>query len=149
MQSLFNSDTYFNTIRRLNKLTPDSKPLWGKMDAAQMFAHCKEVFKIPLSDVKPPRVLMGTLVGWMFKSKLYNDSPWKKNLPTSPEFKIIDPKDFYIEKLRLTELAAKFYSLGPNWIGKFPHPFFGTLTPEQWGKSMFKHLDHHLRQFGV
>jgi hypothetical protein len=149
MQSFFDSDIYFDTIHRLNKLTPDSKPLWGKMNAAQMFAHCKEVFKIPLSDAKLPRKRMGILLGWVIKSKLYNDSPWKKNLPTSPDFKIVDKKDFYIEKLKLTELAAKFYSAGPGYVGKFPHPFFGKFTPEQWGKSMYKHLDHHLRQFGV
>lgn len=149
MLSLFDSNTYFDIVHRLNKITPETKPLWGKMNAAQMFAHCKEIFKIPLSDVKQPRALPGILFGWIFKKKLYNDSAWSKSLPTSPNFKITNERDFYMEKLRLTELIAKFYSSGPQWIGKFPHPFFGTFTPDQWGKSMYKHLDHHLKQFGV
>ncbi len=149
MLNLFDSKTYLDIIHRLNKVTPDSKPLWGKMDAAQAFAHCTEVFKIPLSDVKLPTEFAGLIFGWIFKSKLYNDSKWRKGLPTSPGFKITEKKDFYIEKLKLSERIAKFYSNGPDRVGKFPHPFFGTFTPDQWGKSMYKHLDHHLKQFGA
>ena len=149
MLSLFDKNTYTDTINRLNALSPDAKALWGKMNVAQMLAHCKEAFKIPLSDIKPPRMLAGIIFSWMFKSKLYNDKPWGKNLPTSPDFKIKGERDFYIEKLKLSELIAKFYSAGPGGVGKFPHPFFGKFTPEQWGKSMYKHLDHHLKQFGV
>jgi hypothetical protein len=54
-----------------------------------------------------------------------------------------------MEKEALLELVNKFYASGPAGITKFPHPFFGSFTPDQWGKSMYKHLDHHLRQFGV
>jgi hypothetical protein len=149
MLSLFDQTTYSDVLNRLNKLSPQQKPLWGKMNAGQMLAHCKEAFKVPLSPKKLPRMFIGRLVGWMIKSKLYNDSPWKQNLPTAPNFIIKDERNFENEKAGLIALINQFYKAGPDGISKFPHPMFGTFTPEQWGMSMYKHIDHHLRQFGV
>ena len=94
-------------------------------------------------------LLLGLLVGWMIKSKLYNDSPWKKNLPTAPNFRITDARDFNKEKEELVALINAFHHGGPEKVGRFPHPMFGSFTPQQWGMSMYKHLDHHLQQFGV
>ena len=149
MKNLFDKDSYEEIIRRINTLTPASQRLWGKMEVAQMLAHCKEAFKVPLSDKKIPRMFIGYLLGWMMRSKLYNETPWGKNLPTAPNFLIKDERDFNTEKNGLLELITKFNRLGAGNVGKFPHPFFGKLTQEQWGKSMYKHLDHHLSQFGV
>lgn len=149
MKSLFGKDTYNEIIQRLNKLTPQSQRQWGKMEVAQMMAHCKEAFKVPLSDTKIPRMFMGILLSWMMKAKLYNEKPWGKNLPTAPNFLIKDQRNFDLEKNELTALITKFNTAGPGNVGKFPHPFFGALTQEQWGKSMYKHLDHHLVQFGA
>ena len=149
MQNLFDTDTYNSMAERTNKLTSGCERQWGKMNAAQMLAHCKEAFKVPLSDKPMPRMLLGFLLGWAFKSKLYNDDPWKKNLPTAPSFVIKDERDFVVEREELMEMINQFYTKGPGEVGKFPHPMFGTLTQEQWGKAMYKHLDHHLQQFGV
>ena len=149
MKSLFDREAYNEIMQRMGTLTPQSERQWGKMDVAQMLAHCKEAFKVPLSDKKMPRMFMGVLMAWMFKSKLYNDDPWKKNLPTAPNFIIKDERDFGGEKGELSDMIKRFHEAGPDNVGKFPHPFFGTFTKEQWGKSMYKHLDHHLRQFGA
>ncbi len=149
MKSLFDKEAYDEILRRINSLTPQSQRGWGKMEVAQMLAHCKEAFKVPLSDKKMPRIFMGLMLAWMMKSKMYNESPWKKNLPTAPSFLIKDQREFDLEKGELTELISKFYTAGRGNVGKFPHPFFGKFTQEQWGKSMYKHLDHHLKQFGV
>ena len=149
MKNLFDAIAFNEITERMNRLSPNSTAQWGKMKVAQMLAHCKEAFKVPLSERKIPRMFMGRLMGWMMKTKLYNDSPWKKNLPTAPDFKIKDERDFNREKLELMNLVNKFHSAGPSGISKYPHPFFGKFTPEQWGMSMYKHLDHHLRQFGV
>ena len=149
MQSLFNTSTYNEILGRLNNLTPASKAQWGKMNVAQMLAHCKIAFSVPLSEKKLPRAFIGRLLGWAFKAKLYNESPWKQNLPTAPAFIIKDERDFNEERLRLLFLVDKFYNAGPSGISKYPHPFFGKFTEEQWGMSMYKHLDHHLRQFNV
>ena len=149
MKNLFDKETHAEITNRLNLLSPESKALWGKMNVSQMLAHSKEAFKVPLSDKKMPRMFIGLLMGWIFKKKLYNDEPWKKNLPTAPNFIIKDMRDFETEKAGLFELVDKFYNAGPDNVGKFPHPMFGNFTSEQWGQSMYKHLDHHLQQFGV
>lgn len=149
MQSLFDTGTYEEITERINKLSPDSKSQWGKMNVAQMLAHCKEAFKVPLSEKKLPRMFLGRLLGPMIKSKLYDEIPYKLNLPTAPNFIIKNARNFYAEKQELTDLIKRFYTAGPANIGKFPHPFFGTFTAPQWGMSMYKHLDHHLRQFAV
>jgi hypothetical protein len=149
MQSLFDQKTYNDVVERINLLSPSSTAQWGKMNVSQMLAHCKEAFKVPLSDKKMPRMFMGRLVGWLIKSKLYSEDPWKKNLPTAPNFLIKNERNFDDEKKELLALINKFYNSGPSIVGKYPHPFFGSFTPEQWGMSMYKHLDHHLRQFAV
>lgn len=149
MKSLFDKSTYDEITQRLNSLSLSSQRQWGKMNAAQMLAHCKVAFTVPLSEKKMPRSILGLLLGWMFKSKLYNDDPWKHNLPTAPQFKITGDRDFDKERQELLNLINTFYSKGPGNVGKFPHPMFGTYTSAQWGQSMYKHLDHHLRQFGV
>ena len=149
MKNLFDKNAYNEITNRINTLTPQSQRQWGKMEVAQMLAHCKEAFKVPLSDKKMPRSIMGLLIGWVFKSKLHNDDPWKRNLPTAPNFIIKDERDFEKEKQELSALIYQFHNGGPDKVGLFPHPMFGTFTTEQWGKSMYKHLDHHLMQFGV
>jgi hypothetical protein len=149
MQSLFDKAAYEEIINRLNKLSPESAAQWGKMNVSQMLAHCKEAFKVPLSEKRLPRMFMGRLIGWMIKSKLYDESPWKQNLPTAPNFIIKDQRNFDKEKKELTDLVNAFYNAGLSGISKYPHPFFGKFAAEQWGKSMYKHIDHHLRQFAV
>ena len=149
MQNLFDAAVYNQIIERLNKLSPSTAAQWGKMNVAQMMAHCKGPFKIALSEKKLPRMFLGVLIGWMIKPKLYNDTPYKEGLPTAPDFIVKDERDFNKEKQELITLISSFQKAGPSGITKFPHPMFGKFTPEQWGKSLYKHLDHHLRQFGV
>jgi len=149
MKNLFDPTVYNEVKTRLGSLHPHSARQWGKMDIAQMMAHCKATFMVPLSKKKLPRSFLGRLLGWMIKSKLYNDVPWKKNLPTAADFVIKDVRDFDKERNELTGLVDAFYKAGPDGISKYPHPFFGSFTPEQWGQSMYKHLDHHLQQFGA
>jgi hypothetical protein len=128
MKNLFDKHAYAEIISRMNALTANSQRQWGKMNPAQMLAHCKEAFKVPLSDKKMPRMFLGLLIGWMVKPKLYNESPWKQNLPTAPNFIIKDERDFEKEKLVLTGMINQFYNGGPENVGKFPHPMFGSFT---------------------
>jgi hypothetical protein len=149
MKNLFNKSTLEEVTTRLNNLTPQSQRKWGKMDVAQMLAHCKEAFKVPLMQKSPPRILIGILLGWIMKSKLYNETPWKQNLPTAPQFIIKDERNFEQERTALLNLINQFHNDNPERVATIVHPMFGKYTGEQWGKSMYKHLDHHLMQFGV
>lgn len=149
MQNLFEKNVYDEVLTRMDKLSHHSVRNWGKMEVAQMLAHCKAAFAVPLSEKPMKRSLLGLLVGWAVKQQLYNDKPWRQNLPTAPNFVIKDKRSFDIEKAALLELVHSFYNKGPEGAGLYPHPMFGAFTKEQWGQAMYKHLDHHLRQFGV
>lgn len=149
VKNLFDKTAFTELTERLNILTPESKGLWGKMNVSQMLAHCKEAFKVPLMEKPPKRMLMGYLFGWLAKPLLYGPKPYKKSLPTAPNFIITNERDFEEERKQLIELVTKFHQSDPNGIGDKVHPFFGKMTAEQWGKGMWKHLDHHLQQFGA
>ncbi len=149
MKNLFDKPAYEEIISRMNKLSANSQQQWGKMDVAQMLAHCKEAFKVPLSESPLKRSFLGLLIGWMIKDKLHNDVPWKHNLPTAPQFIIKDSRNFEKEKNELLSLINKFHAGNPAVIEKIVHPMFGKFSGEQWGMAMYKHIDHHLMQFGA
>ncbi|MCC7015061.1 MAG: DUF1569 domain-containing protein [Planctomycetes bacterium] len=148
-KTLFRPEDKEEMLARIRRLTPSSRPLWGKMGVAQMFAHCSVGLRAALSDLKPKRALMGILFGRLAKRGLTNDKPFGRNLPTGPEFKITEPRDFDRERRELEQWVERFASGGDAALSPHPHPFFGVLTSAEWQALMWKHLDHHLRQFGA
>jgi hypothetical protein len=149
IKSMFDKAAFENIIERLENLKADSPRQWGKMTPAQMLKHCLEAYKVPMSSKVFTQSFLGRLVSWMFKSQLYNDKPYKQNLPTAPNFIVKYERDFEKEKAEMLSIARAFHERGATGIGDKVHPLFGKFTAEQWGRSMWKHLDHHLRQFGV
>lgn len=79
----------------------------------------------------------------------HNDKPIPKNMSMIPTLIIADQREFEKEKEILKQKIIMFQRNGPEKCTTHPHPFFGKLTSEQWGKCIYKHLDHHLKQFGV
>lgn len=148
VKNLFDQQAYNEIMIRLQNLSATSERKWGKMTAAQMLAHCKEAYKVPLTSKKLKRKLI-SYIGWIFSPMLYNDRPYRQSLPTAPNFIIKDDRDFEKEKAEMLSIVKAFHERGASGIGDKMHPTFGRFTAEQWGKSMWKHLDHHLRQFGV
>ena len=149
MQSLFDTKTNEEIINRINALTVDSKNEWGKMNVSQMLRHSQQPLLVAFGDKKLKRGLMGILFGNMAKKAFLKPGDLKKNLPTDPSFLVKDQKEFEEEKQKLIELVKRFAASGPGGISKDPHPFFGKLTVDEWDTLQIKHLDHHLRQFGV
>lgn len=135
-------------LARLATLRPDSARLWGKMDAQRMLAHCQQPLRVALGDLQLRRGLVGFLFGGMARRKLLADKPWDQGMPTAPEFKVPGSGDFGREREQLAALVRRFEA-GPSVLTQEPHPFFGALTAEQWDRLQWKHLDHHLRQFGA
>lgn len=150
MESLFNKTHNEKIIDRINSLTNASQSQWGKMNVSQMYAHCQVPLKVAYGDVKLKRGLIAVLFGAMIKKKLVkNEKPFDKNLPTDKSFIVVDQREFESEKNKLTDLVKKFEQVGPNGITKDTHPFFGKMTAAEWDIIQWKHLDHHLRQFGA
>jgi hypothetical protein len=147
MKSLFDPPEQTAIVVRINRLTPGSEHAWGKMDVAQMLAHLQPPLRVALGELHVKRSLVGMLFGRMAKKKLSGAPPWARNLPTDKAFVITGERDFAEEKHRLLELMHRFG--GARSIVVSAHPFFGRLTPDEWGVLMWKHVDHHLTQFGV
>ena len=148
MNHLFEVETASRIIARLNQLQPTSTPLWGKMNVSQMLAHCQAPMQVYFGDLKLRRGLIGILFGKMAKKSLFTDKPWKKGLPTAKEFVVADARDFEMERSTLIGLIQRFNNEGPG-LPDSPHPFFGKMTANEWAMLGYKHMDHHLRQFGV
>lgn len=149
MKDIFNQSHAEEILNRIDNLDQNSKPQWGKMDVAQMLAHCSSFQDIAMGNAIPSRGWLGILIGKFVKPIIYNDKPLPKNMSTIPNILIVDEKEFETEKETLKQKIITFQSNGPQKCTNHPHPFFGKLTSEQWGKGIYKHLDHHLKQFGV
>jgi hypothetical protein len=149
VKSLFEPEGAQDLIARIDSLQPGSPRQWGKMDVAQMMAHCSKTLDIASGRVNPPRAFIGRVLGPIFKSQFTNDKPFSRNGPTGKELVVADARDFARECENLIAKVRQFHEGGEANCTRQPHSFFGPLTPQDWSRGMYKHLDHHLRQFGA
>ena len=150
MKNLYEPATVEEVKQRIAQLRPDSERQWGKMNVAQMVAHCSGGLEWAVGDKRPPRMFVGRILGSIVKPMaLKDDEPMRRNSPTSKDLVVQDDRNLETERQRLRGLVERFALAGPKGCTTHPHSFFGRLTPEEWAVLMYKHLDHHLRQFGV
>jgi len=150
MKNLYQPETVQELKDRLARLRPDSPRLWGKMNPGQAVAHCAIGMELALGDRRPPRMLIGRLIGGMIKSKAFQENePMRRNSPTIPGFQVTDNRDLNHAREILIALIDRFVAVGPSGCTTHPHSFFGYLTPAEWSFWMYKHIDHHLQQFGA
>lgn len=150
MKEIFNVQTINELTSRIQQLDDSSTAEWGKMNVYQMLKHCSENEKLMLRERTFKRVFLGRLFGKMvLKSHLKDDKPLDKNSPTHPDLKFTDNGDVESQKQILLQLLKKYPVKQTTDYSDFIHPFFGKMDYEQIGKWSYKHLDHHLRQFGV
>lgn len=148
MKHLYEAAAADEVRGRIARLRPGSARQWGRMDAAQMLAHCAAGFAMTRGEIAPPRLLIGRLLGPMVKrSLLVRGEPMRRNSPSTPEMIVDDARDFAAEHERLVGALDRFVAAGPPGCTTHPHLFFGPLTPTEWAALMYQHLDHHLRQF--
>lgn len=150
LPNIFSTEIANQVISRINKLTPASTPLFGKMSVAQMLAHCNVTYEMVFENIHPaPNAFVGFILKMLVKNKVVNEVPYKPNGQTAPQFIIKDEKDFAVERVRLVEFINKVQQLGEsNFEGKKSHSF-GNLTATEWNNMFYKHLNHHLGQFAV
>jgi uncharacterized protein DUF1569 len=149
MSTLFDAATATEFINRINKLTPATQRQWGKMDVAQMMAHCTTGLEMAAGTTLYKRAFIGRILGPFFKKDMMSAKPMGKSLPTLKEMTYVDVRDFEDEKQKLIMEVRSFLRRGEKGIPEHTHPFFGPMTTHEWAYSATKHLDHHLKQFGV
>jgi hypothetical protein len=150
MKNLFDRANVDEITRRIDSVQPANTRLWGKMTAPQALAHCASAMEWAVGDTRPPRMFLGRLIGGLVRKKIVaDDRPMGRNAPTAPELIIADDRELATERARLRGLVERFAAAGPNGCTRHPHSFFGKMTPQEWAVLMYKHVDHHLRQFGA
>jgi hypothetical protein len=119
------------------------------MDVGQMLVHCQQPIKVAFGELRLKRGILGFLLGGYAKRILLKDKPFQINLPTVGEFRIKQAVDFEKAKSDIIKMIQAFAEKGAKAIVSDVHPFFGRMTLPEWDTLQWKHLDHHLRQFGV
>ena len=146
MKSIFDQSAREEIKNRIQLLNENSNAQWGKMDVSQMMRHCTKWDEMALGKTKYKQSFIGRLFGKMALKDMLKDAPVKKNLPTVPSFRIKEHVNVAEEKRKWLKLLDEYgYYSGNGYL----HPFFGMMTKEQAGYLAYKHMNHHLMQFGV
>lgn len=150
LKDIFDPATTTHLHQRIDSLAPGTAPKWGTMNAGEMLAHCNVSYEMVFTDKHPkPNGFMKLLLRYVIKKGVVGPKPYPKNGRTAPVFLVGPEQDFKLEKKRIKEFISQTQELGASHFeGKESHSF-GSLTATEWSNLFYKHLDHHLTQFGV
>lgn len=150
LPDIFSKPVAEQVIARINNLTPTTHAQWGKMNVSQMLAHCNVTYEMVFDNThKAPSGFMKFILKLMVKNLVVNEKPYKRNGQTAPAFLITTAKEFETEKVRLIAYINRTQQTGRAAFEGKESLSFGTLTSTEWNNMFYKHLDHHLSQFGV
>jgi len=151
MKNIFDKQIADAVILRIENLQITSQPIWGKMSVDQMLAHCNVTYAFTYQPEKftKPNFFKRFLLKTFVKNMVVSEKPYPKNLMTAPDFKMAETKNFEREKKLLIENIIKTQQLGANFFNGKENFSFGKLTAKEWNNLFYKHLHHHLSQFGV
>ena len=147
MKSLWHDDARRDLRRRIASLSPDAKAGWGRMSAPEMVAHLTETARMALGEL-PCATKRLPFRYPPLKQLIVYLAPFPKGAPTAPELLRGTPGEWPADIARLETLLDRLVARDPSrpWPD---HPAFGRLSARAWGVLTYKHVDHHLRQFGV
>ena len=148
MKSIFDIQIRTEILSRIDRLNQESKAAWGQMTVTQMVKHCALCEEYYHGNLFVKRSFLGRLIGKMVLNKMLKDdqSIFQKNAPTSPHFRVNNNiGNLEIEKEKWKSLIKQYSFFDKEY---FTHWFFGKMSKEQLGQFIYKHCDHHLRQFG-
>jgi hypothetical protein len=147
MKTIFDTATRNELIARIQTLDENSTALWGKMNVYQMIMHCMKADEVNLGEKVQKQAFIGKLFGKLALKKVMKDeAPLGRNSPTSPQLRMSGAGDVSAAKAKWISILQGYANYSKP---EFVHEFFGTMTREQVGVLAYKHVDHHLRQFGA
>ena len=151
MDNIFKIEITTKFIERINHLSNSSQSKWGEMSVEQMLAHCNVTYSMIYDEdrQKPVRGFKKFILKILIKPIVVSEKPYKNNGRTAPEFIISSKKYFDKEKNILVSNLNRTQKLGADHFDGKASNSFGPLTAKQWSNMFVKHLDHHLKQFGV
>lgn len=146
-KSLADQSVRDEMLDRLERLSPDATPRWGKMSSAQMLAHLADWMAMAEGSlaVAPMRMIVRypplkqLAIYWL---------PFPKNVMTARELRTRKPRDWSIELETVRQRLEGFDAVARR-VGWPHHPAFGKMTRRAWCVFAYRHMDHHFRQFGI
>lgn len=151
IKNIFDKQITDEIIHRIQLLQHTTQAKWGTMRVDQMLAHCNVTYKFTYESeqYKKPGAFKKFLLKTFVKKFVVNEEPYRKNGRTAPEFIMTESKDFEKEKAILISNILKTQQLGTVHFEGLDNFSFGKMTSTEWNNLFYKHLDHHLTQFGV
>ncbi|MGZ3867281.1 MAG: DUF1569 domain-containing protein [Bacteroidia bacterium] len=151
MKTVNQQEVKMELLGRIKKISPASLALWGKMNAHQVICHLTDQLR-DLEGERPVKYRGNPVLKFIVRPLLSRIENWPKAIfPAAPDYDQLKngtrPTDFETDKQKLLQMFAE---LDMSEAKKLPlHPAFGKLTNEQYARIVYKHFDHHLKQFGV
>lgn len=151
IKNIFTTEGANEVVHRIHDLQNTTPAKWGTMNVAQMLAHCNVPYAYTFEpeQFKKPGFFMKLMMKAFVKKIVTSPKPYKQNERTAPEFVISNERDFETEKAKLISNILKTQELGAQYFEGRENFSFGKMTATEWNTMYYKHLDHHLRQFGV
>ena len=148
MKNILNNADYSEIVNRIKDLSEPNVRLWGNMDIQQMLFHCTTQLKITLGEISHKQEGASFLRSKLGKWLLFSTIPWPKGSET-PSKMNVETASYSVSDIETGKNELM------NYLEKVrhqkhlkAHPFFGELSRKEWGRLIYKHLDHHLKQFG-
>ncbi len=147
MKNLWDESARQELSERISLLTPDASPRWGKLTARGMICHLVDTLRMAIGDIKVAEKKLPIRFTPLKQLIIYGP-PFPKNSPTAPELILRQAEDWDSECETLRQTMEAFAARPES--RRLPiHPAFGKLSRRTWGALSYKHIDHHLKQFGV
>jgi hypothetical protein len=147
MKSIWQEETQRELHDRVGRLAWDGRAAWGRFTAPKMVCHLADSLKMAMGDLKvAPKAL--PIRYPPLKQFIVYLAPFPKGMPTAPELLAREPREWAADVADLQALLDRAASA--RTTDTWPeHPAFGKLSTRGWGVLIFRHMDHHLKQFGA
>jgi hypothetical protein len=146
MKSLWQDAARMEILRRIAEVDETTTAQWGKFTADRMLSHLAESLKMAVGELDVASKKL-PIRYFPLKQLILYVLPFPKGTPTAPELLAGKPGPVDDHKAELRRLIAAFAERkGSDWR---EHPAFGKMSENAWGVLVYRHMDHHLRQFGV
>jgi len=148
MGSILNQSDRTAIINRMHSLTASSTARWGKMNVVSMLRHLGLSARMATGDLAVASVNKRPFQMFPLKHLLLYVLPFPKGAPTANELRPDEAEAFDEERAMVVNLLEQI-AAGPQDGSGPAHPLFGPMSRREWGVVTYKHVDHHLKQFGV
>jgi hypothetical protein len=147
MKSIWQEQDRQEITERVGRVAPDRPAAWGKFTAPKMICHLADSLKMAMGDLPVPSKHLPIRYPPLKQLIIYV-APFPKSAPTAPELLSRAPREWANDVADVQALLARAGSA--RTTDTWPeHPAFGKLTKRAWGVLIYRHMDHHLKQFGA